>query len=118
MTHIFIGIVQTGNQDIFQKLFIVLYKRNEQIFDRETKFANNVIASNAESKLKFALDTGDAKTDNIEFARLRNIVMLRPSTVNISYNPTTISKALANRLTKLLKHNKNINWQRTCVRYM
>ena len=86
--------------------------------DRKT-IITKVLTPNAKSKLKFALDTGDAKTDKIKFGNqkgLRDVVTIDGK--HFSYNPNKISNVLANRLTKLLKHNKNINWQKTCVRYM
>ena len=57
-------------------------------------------------KLKFALDSGDAKTDKIQFGNqkgLRDVVTIDGK--HFSYNPKKITKVLTNRLTKLLKHN-------------
>jgi len=74
--------------------------------------------TSVKSKLKFALDSGDAKTDKIKFGiqkGLRDVVTIDGK--HFSYNPTQITKALENRLTTLLKHNKNIYWQQTYVRY-
>ena len=74
--------------------------------------------TSVKSKLKFALDSGDAKTDRIKFGNqkgLRDVVTIDGK--HFSYNPQKITKVLENRLTKLLKHNKNINWQHTYVRY-
>ena len=74
--------------------------------------------TSVKSKLKFALDSGDAKTDRIKFGNqkgLRDVVTIDGK--HFSYNPPKITKVLENRLTKLLKHNKNINWQQTYVRY-
>ena len=74
--------------------------------------------TSVKSKLKFALDSGDAKTDRIKFGNqkgLRDVVTIDGK--HFSYNPQKVTKVLENRLTKLLKHNKNINWQQTYVRY-
>ena len=74
--------------------------------------------TSVKSKLKFALDSGDAKTDRVKFGNqkgLRDVVTIDGK--HFSYNPKKITKTLENRLTKLLKHNKNINWQQTFVRY-
>ena len=74
--------------------------------------------TSVKSKLKFAVDSGDAKTDRIKFGNqkgLRDVVTIDGK--HFSYNPQKITKVLENRLTKLLKHNKNINWQQTYVRY-
>jgi hypothetical protein len=74
--------------------------------------------TSVKSKLKFALDSGDAKTDRIKFGNqkgLRDVVTIDGK--HFFYNPNKITQVLTNRLTKLLKHNKNINWQQTFVRY-
>jgi uncharacterized protein with HEPN domain len=74
--------------------------------------------TSVKSKLKFALDSGDAKTDRVKFGNqkgLRDVVTINGK--HFTYNPKTITKVLTNRLTKLLKHNKNINWQQIFVRY-
>ena len=74
--------------------------------------------TSVKSKLQFALDSGDAKTDRIKFGNqkgLRDVVTIDGK--HFSYNPQKFTKVLENRLTKLLKHNKNINWQQTYVRY-
>ena len=74
--------------------------------------------TSVKSKLKFALDSGDAKTDRVNFGnqkRLRDVVTIDGK--HFSYNPNKITQVLTNRLTKLLKHNKNINWQQIFVRY-
>ena len=63
--------------------------------------------TSVKSKLKFALDSGDAKTDRIKFGNqkgLRDVVTIDGK--HFSYNPQKITKVLENRLTKLLKHNK------------
>ena len=70
------------------------------------------------SKLKFALDSGDAKTDRVKLGNqkgLRDVVTIDGK--HFTYNPNKITQVLTNRLTKLLKHNKNINWQQTFARY-
>ena len=74
--------------------------------------------TSTEADLKFALDSGDATTDKVKFGRqkgLRNVVTIDGK--HFPYNPKKITKVLTNRLTKLLKHNKNINWQQIFVRY-
>ena len=65
------------------------------------------ITSSLEADLKYALDSGDAKTDKIKFGNqkgLRDVVTIAGK--HFSYNPKKITKTLANRLTKLLKNNK------------
>ena len=75
--------------------------------------------TSTEADLKFALDSGDAQTDKVTCGSqkgLRDVVTIDGK--HFSYNPNKITKALANRLTKLLKHNRNMNWQMTFDKYM
>ena len=63
--------------------------------------------TSVKSKLKFALDSGDAKTERVQFGNqkgLRDVVTIDGK--HFSYNPNKITQVLTNRLTKLLKHNK------------
>ena len=58
-------------------------------------------------KLKFALDSGDAKIDKVKFGNqrgLRDVVTIDGK--HFPYNPNKITQVLTNRLTKLLKHNR------------
>lgn len=60
--------------------------------------------------LKYGLDSGDAKREKIKWGNqkgMRNVITIDDK--HFTYNPNKITKVLSTRLTKLLKHNKNIN---------
>ncbi len=57
--------------------------------------------------LKYGLDSGDAKRGKIKIWNqkgMRNVITIDDK--HFTYNPNKITKVLATRLTKLLKHNK------------
>ena len=84
--------------------------------NKKTTITKSLTSTDAD--LKFALDSGDATTDKVQFGRqkgLRNVVTIDGK--HLCYNPKKSTKVLETRSTKLLKHNKNINWQQTFVRY-